>query len=147
MSDLKAIALSSLILFLKHIVTIGVQGKMKANAGMRPPEDTSLGLSTLQQNYDNSQATNEARIQDIRWKQIVLNDLENIPFALITFIISYLATVDKTLTTTLISIFTAARVCHTISYAYSLQPWRSIFFFVGIIPVFVATIANVAYQF
>ena len=120
----------------------------KFEAGGRPPEDVSLGLANgVPQNYDNTLVSEQARLDDIRWKQIVLNDLENIPLGLLIFIISILAKADPILNVVCLAVFTAGRICHTISYAYGLQPWRSIFYFMALIPVIISSIASIVGQF
>ena len=146
MSAIKALAVSAFALLLKHMVTITIQGGKKFAAGARPPEDVSLGLNNTMGNgaaqiWSNEAASEEARMADIRWKQIVLNDVENIPLGLIIFIISNLCGADQILNATCIAVFTAGRICHTISYAYGLQPWRSLFFFAALIPVIISSIA------
>ncbi|MEN5303569.1 MAPEG family protein [Pseudomonas sp. TWI628] len=71
--------------------------------------------------------------QVIRASRAWANDLENIPafFALGGLAIAMNA--PATVTAVLSMLFTAARVLHTLAYLRGVQPWRTVFYGVGIL--------------
>merc|ERR1712137_783142 len=67
-----------------------------------------------------------------RVRRVHLNDLENIPaFVMAGFL--FLNTNPSASAAYYFYVFTAARVLHTISYLLALQPFRAIFYFVGLV--------------
>jgi glutathione S-transferase len=149
MSPLRTFTICAAILTIKWYITIAIQGGKRFRGGSRPAEDSKLGLSKtlgkgVKQTFGQSTEGIAAKAieEDIRWQRIVLNDIENIPIGLIVGLSCILAgsnqtvnrILDLTVDVALIS-FTIARVAHTICYAKAIQPWRGIFWLVGIFSV------------
>merc|ERR1711879_3973 len=67
-----------------------------------------------------------------RVRRVHLNDLENIPLFIFAGFL-FLSTNPGASGAYYFYVFTAARVLHTISYLLALQPFRAIFFFVGVV--------------
>lgn len=74
---------------------------------------------------------------DIRWKRIVVNDVENIPIHLIIGLISILNRGNSTINSLSFIAFTVSRYLHTYSYANSLQSHRAIGWFGGLVSTLV----------
>ncbi len=69
------------------------------------------------------------------------NDLEAVlPFLVIGFLAARIGAVGYDLAWWLFTTFTAARVLHTITYAFGLQPWRSIFFGIADVALLATTV-------
>ena len=62
-----------------------------------------------------------------------MNDLENIPFGIIAGWISVTHGVSQDAALYLWAVFTVARVLHTLSYAFELQPHRGGAWIVGVL--------------
>ena len=75
-----------------------------------------------------------------RWRRIVMNDLENIPIGLIILWVNPLCEANGIVTSICAISFVVCRILHTILYAYSLQPFRSIAFTIGVLSIFAASI-------
>ena len=75
-----------------------------------------------------------------RWRRIVMNDLENIPIGLIILWVNPLCEANGIVTSICAIVFVTCRILHTILYAYSLQPFRSIAFTIGVLSIFAASI-------
>jgi glutathione S-transferase len=131
----KTFAACSTTLFSKFLVT--TLGGKAFDAGMRPPEDSkySLGMGKPKQDYGsmplNDNETKAARLLDMRWRRIVQNDLESIPIGLAVFMGSILVGGNDVANSVLMISYTGLRLAHTISYAYQLQPHRSITWTLG----------------
>ena len=69
-----------------------------------------------------------------------MNDLENIPLGLIILWVNVICDGNAYVTSICSMIFATSRIAHTILYAYSIQPFRSIAFTVGTLSIFVASI-------
>ncbi|KAI8620895.1 hypothetical protein BC830DRAFT_1164165 [Chytriomyces sp. MP71] len=134
----KATAIATVVTVLKFYLTVFKQGGARFKAGSRPPEDAklslakTLGASKVQQTFGITAATNDdgkldkAKLIDIRWQRMVLNDLENIPLGLIVAWASLLSPYSPKLHAIFVSLFAAFRIVHTVSYANELQPHRAI---------------------
>jgi len=138
-----ALASSVFFLFLKHIVTLVIQGR--GGFGNRLQEDKGLVEHLVLDGNDDFTE---------RWNRIVSNDMENIPLALIVQAIALL-TFDELLEsltlaspgdicavsssvdpyfyafTTLTSLYVFFRYAYTICYAFKLQPYRTIVWTLG----------------
>jgi uncharacterized MAPEG superfamily protein len=80
----------------------------------------------------------DAQIERIR--RAHRNDLESIlPFLAVAFLATISGAVSYRAALWLFIPFTVARVLHTVSYAFGLQPWRSILFGIGDITLLVTT--------
>lgn len=76
----------------------------------------------------------KARLVDLRWRRLVLNDVENIPMGLLLFLVSCGA--NQILYRLLMSVFVSARVTHSIAYAYEMQPMRGLCWGLGVMCCF-----------
>jgi len=75
-------------------------------------------------------------MKELRASRIIANDHENIPITLLMACLSLLANPNPAAHCALMVAFTVARVGHTITYYKAVQPWRSIFFGLGLISTF-----------
>ncbi|KAI8900572.1 hypothetical protein BC833DRAFT_581388 [Globomyces pollinis-pini] len=141
--------LSTTTLFFKFMVTTLIQGGKRFKAGSRPPEDAKLSLARGKpQSYgtatdNDNPKLKKAKLDDIRWVRLVLNDLENIPLGLIVFAASIASNGDELINTVALGVFTVSRIFHSIAYAYELQPHRAIGWAGGVLAVSVAAINGV----
>lgn len=146
----RAFTVCALVLFLKMFATLSIQGAKSFSAGMRSPEDNQFSMGGMPtQNYGldsnghTSDAVLAARAVDFRWKRIVQNDLETIPIGLLVVLGSILAGGNETVNSLVVSLFTLARIAHTVSYAHQLQPHRAICWSIGQLCVLVAGLTGV----
>ncbi|KAJ3330759.1 hypothetical protein HDU76_004932 [Blyttiomyces sp. JEL0837] len=140
---LKSTAAATFLLTLKLFLTITIQGGKRFPAGTRPPEDAALNLNkalgkgavqsygTVSSNNTDDKVVKEAKLADLRWGRIVMNDLENIPIGLIVAWSSLLTPYSTSVHSGLALAFAASRIAHTIVYAKQLQPHRAIAWFGG----------------
>lgn len=84
------------------------------------------------------------KIEAQRWRLIVQNDIENLPIACMLALACAQQIKSSVATPSdiypyvaahiaLFSLYLVFRVAHTICYALTLQPWRTVAFFLGII--------------
>uniref|UniRef100_A0A0G4HHW3 Microsomal glutathione S-transferase 1 n=1 Tax=Chromera velia CCMP2878 TaxID=1169474 RepID=A0A0G4HHW3_9ALVE len=124
-------------LYAKFFGTIFIQGGTKIKTGGRPPEDTGLfpdpkkKLPKQTFGTDRGTASERAVMKEIRWTNIVRNDLETLPFGMIISWGTMLCHSSPPLHAGLVALFVFSRLFYTISYAYEKQPARSIFWFLG----------------
>ncbi|KAI8800863.1 hypothetical protein BJ742DRAFT_779923 [Cladochytrium replicatum] len=146
----KALALSTALIFVKFFLVTMVQGGKRFRAGTRPPEDAVFkGLAgKTQQTFgvpvtvsgseqDKLEKIEKARLEEIRWTRLVQNDLENAYPGLIIGAISIICNGNETVNVVALAVFTAARLFHTYAYASALQPHRAIAYGVGIVGIIV----------
>ena len=116
-----------LIALCSRAVSIG--GKRFAG-GTRPPEDATLSIAKqfkAKQTYGIETHGNPKHVAaDIRWQRIVHNDLENIFPGLLVAWASLQSVASVNVHCVSIVAFTVARVFHTVTYAYEMQPARAI---------------------
>lgn len=75
-----------------------------------------------------------------RTRRIHRNDLENIlPFLAIGFLF-VLTGASPTAAAWLFGIFAVVRILHTLTYLFSMQPWRTLFFEIGNVVLLIITI-------
>ncbi|TMW68921.1 hypothetical protein Poli38472_001077 [Pythium oligandrum] len=136
-SAVKTLAVCTVLLYLKFVITARLQAVNTFMAGGRPPEDRKLAELTRKDNPGPEQ--NFAQMGDVpadeslreaierseRWKRIVANDVESIPLALIVFTMGIFVNSNKTVHIIAIIAFTVLRIMHTYAYANSIQPHRS----------------------
>jgi len=147
-ADTLILALCTLALYFKVVVTLAKQGA----AQQRPPEDmeelfnqngvqnsevSGLKDAEAQQPLKKSLARDKFDSNE-RWRRIVNNDMENIPLGLIILWAQVIVNANSATTSVVTILFTAARITHTVCYYYSIQPYRSVAFFVGLLAVFTA---------
>jgi glutathione S-transferase len=135
---LVTVAACNLILIVKFFITSIIQGQKRPRA----PEDASKH-STHTSNATTTKT--ETTFDDIvRWQRIVINDLENIPLTLIAMWMSYFFSPDNLVTFIAAIVFTVARVLHSLCYIFHLQPFRTVFWVIGLLATLVLT-CNVMY--
>lgn len=96
--------------------------------------------------------TEEAKANDLRWRRIVANDLENIPLGLIVLWSAGMAVSAKgskagTGVMVLAILFTVFRFFYTYAFMKALQPWRTVFWMGAVACVLVAAILGIAVAF
>ncbi|MFW2383979.1 MAG: MAPEG family protein [Acidimicrobiales bacterium] len=102
------------------------------NTAFRVPTAT---LEVLPSNAESHEPTN-------RWLRICNNDVANIPIGLfVLYLAAVYSGLDSGLLVTLVWIFVAARLAHTITYAYGIQPWRTVSYSVGATSMILAAIS------
>ncbi|KAI8892074.1 hypothetical protein BC833DRAFT_612690 [Globomyces pollinis-pini] len=146
--DVKTLTICTTILLFKFIITLSMQGNSRFNAGSRPPEDSNLRPGASEQSFGlQTNAEKHLIEKEMRWNRIVANDLENIPIGLIIFLVSILARSNEIVTTICLILFTVGRLGHTIAYAYSLQPYRTVFWVIALLSVLVSSINSIVGSF
>ncbi len=117
-------ALMAIILSFKNVRDRNCPGA-RYRTGARKfanPEDAKMfGAELVPQEVPAVQRANNA------WR----NDLENIPMFLILALVYAIAGLSPTMFIVYCTVFTVARVLHTIFYLNAMQPWRTIAFSVG----------------
>merc|ERR1711879_1139396 len=98
----------------------------------RAPEDEARGITNELTKQENDNTRNAAVFdEEMRWKRIIINDLENIPITLALMWAAVAVRATNEAIVGLASAFVFARVGHTVCYVYKLMPWRSIIWFIG----------------
>ncbi|KAJ0397706.1 hypothetical protein ATCC90586_001893 [Pythium insidiosum] len=141
----KVYAVCAGVLYVKFLVTTMIQGRKTFRAGRRAPEDGKLPMAKgmPQQTYglakknDQDAAMLSAQEEEQRWRAIVSNDLESMPFALVVFSAGILAESDERVQVGAMAVYTLARLGHTYAYAHSLQPHRMLFWMSGVLSLLV----------
>ncbi|KAJ3203425.1 hypothetical protein HDU67_010206 [Dinochytrium kinnereticum] len=138
----KATLVATALIVLKFVITISIQGGTRFAAGTRPPEDSAFEVFTEKlskgavQSYGlatgkEDDKLKKARMIEIRWQRIVLNDLENIPLGLIVAWATLLSPSSPMFHTMFVSLFALARITHTVVYAAQMQPHRAVAWALG----------------
>ncbi|KAF1327050.1 hypothetical protein FI667_g7970, partial [Globisporangium splendens] len=147
-TNVKVFVVCTAVLYFKLLVTLAIQSRKTFCTGGRPPEDNKLHMAKrfpgVKQNYGTN-ATDAppsdqlvlARHVELRWRRIVSNDLESIPLALFVFAGGVLAESNDQVHSVAMIAYTFARVAHTFAYAKSIQPQRSMLWFVGVLSTIV----------
>jgi uncharacterized membrane protein YecN with MAPEG domain len=92
-------------------------------------------LEVLPSNTENNDRVN-------RWLRICNNDVANIPIGLfVLFLTATYSDLDSAVVVSLVWIFVGARLAHTITYAYAIQPWRTITYSVGATAMIIAAVS------
>ena len=125
-----------------------MQGGAAIKGATRIQEDyTKLGLPRP------VEVSEEAKANDVRWRRIVANDLENIPLGLIVLWATGMAVSAKkadgagTALIVLTIAFTAFRFLYTYAFMHALQPWRTIFWTGAILSIVVAAGIGIVVSF
>lgn len=124
-SALQVYALCVVVLFLKMFLVSCYQGYHRLRfVAFTNPEDAAVFRRITQA---------AERPQVIRAAKVWANDLENIPmfFALGGLAVALEAATLPVLWLSVV--FTVARVLHTLAYLRGLQPWRTLFYGIGVI--------------
>lgn len=126
-----------LAMFLEYFIVLQIQGRKSGIAGKRLTEDSKF--------FKNPPTENDLEAE-IRWKRIVRNHLETVPFSFIVFYIaSTIVNYRETRLTLIIVIviFVASRFLFTVCYAYALQPFRTLAWMTANLCTIAAGIAGV----
>ncbi|KAJ3066601.1 hypothetical protein HDU98_010112 [Podochytrium sp. JEL0797] len=154
-----ATALATFVLLVKFYITIMIQGGARFRGGSRPPEDgiklahlakqlnaggvtQSFGIAPTTAQPDEKLA--KAKLADIRWQRIVMNDVENIPIGLIVAWTSLVSCWSPFLHVVLVGLYTACRVSHTYFYANEMQPYRGHVWVLSVIVILCVSLNGVA---
>jgi glutathione S-transferase len=124
MTGLKLYALTTVILFFKMSAISIVQGRARTSAkAYANPEDAKF-FGAAQPVAEEAPAVQRAARA---WR----NDLENIPIFLFLALIYVMANLPVLPATIYFSVFTVARIAHTICYLNAIQPARTIVYTIG----------------
>lgn len=90
-----SLLITATVLYLKFVLVTTIQGYGSFTTGTRPPEDKHLKLKHARRypqsfglSSNGEMKTDKVLAKDIRWRSLVLNDVESIPLGLIAFLIS-----------------------------------------------------------
>ena len=136
----------SFVLFVEYFIVLKMQGNRSMNAGTRTKED----LKYAKVNQIDGTSPEKSMEIEKRWKGIVSNHMETIPFSyLVFFIATYVSTNTRSRLglIVLIVVYTFLRISHTFVYAYSIQPFRSLFWLFANLCVITAGIIGVVDTF
>ncbi|EKT4542224.1 MAPEG family protein [Pseudomonas sp. NBRC 111118] len=124
-SALQAYALCVVVLFLKMFLVSCYQGYHRLRfVAFTNPEDAAVFRRIAQA---------AERPQVIRAAKVWANDLENIPMFFALGGLAVALEAATLLVLWLSVVFTVARVLHTLAYLRGLQPWRTLFYGIGVI--------------
>ncbi|KAJ3402514.1 hypothetical protein CcCBS67573_g03151 [Chytriomyces confervae] len=149
---LKATSICTLVLLLKWYISISIQGDTRFKAGSRAPEDAAfggrMGAENVEQTFGLTSAANDAsnqaeKMRELRWQRIIMNDLENIPLGLIIAWSSLVTPKSPLVHTVSVVTFAVMRILHTVTYARSLQPHRSIVWMLALVATLVMAVNGV----
>ena len=144
----KTLICSTVVLYSKFLVCTIIQGGKSFRAGTRPPEDTSFKslAKGVPQTYGLEQKQTpevvKARVEDVRWRRLIQNDLESLPLSLIVLTLCG-SLGESSLNDACIAVYTVARIAHSVAYAFELQPLRSRAWLFGLLSVLVAGVNGV----
>ncbi|OWZ13863.1 hypothetical protein PHMEG_00012753 [Phytophthora megakarya] len=100
-----------------------------------------LGVTKIKQDYGLTKTDDErvlkAREVEHRWRRVLANDLESIPFALFVFGGGILAGSNPVVHTGAMTVYTTARCLHTYVYLNAMQPHRAICWGIGVLATLV----------
>jgi glutathione S-transferase len=118
----------AIILSLKMSAIAIVQGRARTGAKkFANPEDAKMfGAQQVEQEVEGVRRAANA------WR----NDLENIPMFLILALVYVIAGLSPHAFIVYCTVFTVARILHTVFYLNAVQPWRTVAFTVGAIAMF-----------
>ena len=127
----QANAIASVALYLKFFGTVLIQGGTKFSTGSRAPEDSPFGKKGTSQSFglktrvdQDDKKLIERMEKEMRWNRIVGNDLESLPFGLVTAWSACFACYSPVGHAVAVSLYVLSRYAHTLSYSYAKQPHR-----------------------
>ena len=126
------IAILMLLMLIEYLVVLIIQGGKSLKGGTKPKEDQIPGGSSPNPTENDKEA-------DERWRRIVSNHLETIPFVFLLFLISVFVAHSsgngdaRLALLILIILYVFFRYLYTICYAFAIQPFRSMFWFCSIL--------------
>lgn len=139
--NVKVYVACSSVLYVKFLACTWIQGGKTFVSGGRPPEDMKLGMTKIKQDYGLAKTDDErvlkAREVEHRWRRVIANDLESIPFALFIFGGGILAGSNPMVHAGAMTAYTTARCLYTYVYVNGMQPGRSIFWSIGVLATLV----------
>jgi glutathione S-transferase len=150
-SSVKVYVTCVVVLYIKFLIATFIQATKTFQAGFRSPEDNGHVLAKdRQQNYglfsndaEDDEATRNAKMLEVRWKRLVLNDLEALPLGLIVFGAGLFVDTHEGVHIAAMIVFTVARICHTIAYGMWLQPHRAYCWRTGVLAILTGGVAAV----
>eukprot|EP00271_Cylindrocystis_brebissonii_P005911 TRINITY_DN182_c0_g1_i3.p1 TRINITY_DN182_c0_g1~~TRINITY_DN182_c0_g1_i3.p1 ORF type:complete len:166 (-),score=23.85 TRINITY_DN182_c0_g1_i3:1036-1533(-) len=146
----------STIILLKFIVTAIIQGGKSGKAGLRAPEDSGNFEGKAQRFNVSGKPEDtgdvELILESARWKQIVLNDLENLPLALVIIwaaILCQLVSGHGSAIVHMVAVIVwgIARLAHTFFYAAAISMPRSLSFMLGLVCVITIAVNGIVAAF
>jgi glutathione S-transferase len=146
-------AVCSVVLLMKFAVVNFRYGKKRGVAGIRAPEDSAFH-SGVKQDFGvgklaaaDTAGADPRRLRamedEVRWRRMLMNDLENIPLALIMMWMAVVCRAPSNVHVAGVLIFTLARCLFSLFYALALQPWRSLSFATSTISMWLIAINGV----
>lgn len=136
-TSLKIYAVCCVILFIKMFAVGLTQGiiKGKTKTFIVPEDAKMMGL----------EAASQEPIQLTRANNALRNDLENIPIFLILGMLYVIMNCWAKGSLIYFSVFTFARVLHSICYISGKQPWRTMSYGIGVLMSFIIS-GHILYQ-
>lgn len=136
--DATVVGLAALLV--RQLVVHTVESQVKMDLGLCAPEDDmvtkDIKLTSKTQSWGADALSKEQAKKVKRWQRIVMNDLENIPLAACIMVASLLCIQDDPGCAKIhmyaVAAFVEARFMHSFFYAMSMQPWRTISYFIGL---------------
>ncbi|OQR89693.1 hypothetical protein ACHHYP_06116 [Achlya hypogyna] len=135
-SHVEVVAICTVLLYIKYLITTLVGASKKFASGNRAPEDSPATKQDFGLHAEDADV-GMAALADARWQRIVANDLENIPLGLLLAWAAVITGGDSKRTTVATLVFTAARFLHTAAYILALSKPRSFFYLIGVVSVLV----------
>ena len=133
------LAICIVFLFLENLVVIIIQGGKSVKAGTKPKEDQLPGRPL-------PNPTEKDLETETRWKRIVTNHNETIPFGSVVFLIAVNVVWEPSYRLALIillSIYVFLRVIFTFLYVYAIQPYRTLSWFLSMSCIFAGGLVGV----
>ncbi|MBC7474793.1 MAG: MAPEG family protein [Candidatus Sericytochromatia bacterium] len=128
---LKIYAVCCIILFLKIFALGMVQGASRAkNKVFMKPEDAKMAGGVV--------STSDTPMA-ITAGNAIKNDLENIPMFLFLALVYVMTNCWDRGSLIYFSIFTFARIMHSVCFLKAIQPWRSIFYGIALLMTFIVS--------
>jgi len=123
------------VLFIKmfHSAISGAQARAKSGKTNNPEDIGVLPNPTNKEALLEKQAPEQMGEEEARWKRIQANDWENIPMFCVIMLMALQTHANHRATGIMTIAFTFCRVMHTLCYAKQIQPWRSIFWVLGLL--------------
>ena len=116
------VGICSLILWIKINISSFKQAQYTPN-NIRVEEDSKIKHMW---NYPH-----KSDIMYLRWKGVMNNDNENLPYGLIIWWLNALLLANGLVYSVCIIVYTICRIAHTFCYVYGLQPHRFLCFQIG----------------
>eukprot|EP01012_Entosiphon_sulcatum_P026518 TRINITY_DN31994_c0_g1_i1.p1 TRINITY_DN31994_c0_g1~~TRINITY_DN31994_c0_g1_i1.p1 ORF type:complete len:480 (-),score=92.28 TRINITY_DN31994_c0_g1_i1:48-1385(-) len=129
-------------------MAIAYQGRQQAAHGFVSPNEEDRKSPPGAANGTTDALMEEGDTPEVAWevvraKRIVGNDTENIPYALVVSIpfVCLYALHGYAFPSAIMIAFTLCRIIHSVCFAFGLQPFRTLFFFIGFLLVSLMSVA------